>query len=352
MAIPTSESDSDRPLDVLGIGADEERVYCMLLARGAATVEDVARESGLSPRASQRLLDTLEGKGLATHSPERPRRYIPAPPEFAVEALVNRRQARLERARAAITALRKHAARAPGASEREQIVELITSREAESQIFEQMQHVAQREMLTLVRPPLRISRLDIPFAKDQHHQLEARRRGVRYRSIIDAEYLSLPGAGTHAREDVRAGEEIRVFPALPFKLVLADRRIALIPLNLQQPDSPSLLVRSSALLDALHVLFESLWERSTPIAFTRSGELKNGRPGSRLSREAADLIPLLASGLNDKAIAHELSLSPSTLNRRIAGLMKGLDTRSRFQLGWRAALNAFPRGIGRTRKPG
>ena len=103
-----------------------------------------------------------------------------------------------------------------------------------------------------------------------------------------------------------------------------------------------MLVRSSALLDALYALFESLWERSTPVAFTPSGALKDGKPGSRVPDAAAKLVPLLAAGLNDKAIAHELGISAATLNRRLAELMKSLDTRTRFQMGWRAALDAFP----------
>jgi DNA-binding NarL/FixJ family response regulator len=67
----------------------------------------------------------------------------------------------------------------------------------------------------------------------------------------------------------------------------------------------------------------------------------------RLSDAANDVIPLLAAGLNDKAIAHEAGMSATTLNRRIAELMKSFGTRTRFQLGWRAALNAFPEGTSR-----
>ena len=68
-----------------------------------------------------------------------------------------------------------------------------------------------------------------------------------------------------------------------------------------------------------------------------------------LPEAAAKLIPLLAAGLNDKAIAHELDVSSATLNRRLAELMKALDTRTRFQMGWRAALEAFPERVPRTR---
>jgi len=44
-------------------------------------------------------------------------------------------------------------------------------------------------------------------------------------------------------------------------------------------------------------------------------------------------------GMNDKAIAHNLQISIRTLERRVADLMHSLDTRTRFQAGWAAALH-------------
>ena len=98
-----------------------------------------------------------------------------------------------------------------------------------------------------------------------------------------------------------------------------------------------MLVRSSALLDALYAMFELLWNQADadPVHARR----RACRPASlpRACRKTpSDCIPLLAAGLNDKAIAHELGISASTLNRRMAELMKGVDARSRFQLGWLA----------------
>jgi len=289
---------------------------------------------GIPARAIQRLLDALAAKGLATHSPERPRRYMPVPPEFAVEAIVSQRQAELERARSAIADLKKHASKRRDETDRGEVVELVTSRDAERRIFEQAQHAARQEVVTLVRPPVRVTRLDTPFEQDQQPQRTARARGVRYRSIVDADWLALPGAPARVRSESESGEEIRVFPQLPFKIAIFDRRIAFIPLNPHEPDGATLLVRSSALLDAFYAMFELLWSQAAPIAFTRSGELRTGELAPRLPPETEQLVPLLAAGLNDKAIAHDLGISASTLNRRIAELMKVVDARSRFQLGW------------------
>jgi len=340
-----------RPLDALGIDAMEERAYRILLTHRMATVEDVARALALSPRKAQRLLDSIEAKGLASHSPERPRRYIPTSPDIAVEALIRQRQDRLELARSTMHELKEQASAARGADEREQMVELITTRDATNRIFDQLQQTTQNEVVCLQRAPVLFS----SFEQTDPAQKRSLAKGVRFRSIADAEFLALPGAVNRIRHDMDAGEEVRIFPALPFKMVVVDRRIGLIPLNLREPDGPSLLVRSSALLDALCALFETLWERATPITFTRAGALRNGKAPSRLPESARHLIPLLAAGLNDKAVAHELGISSATLNRRVAELMKNLDTRTRFQMGWLAALNAYPRGVDvreqRRRKP-
>ena len=225
------------------------------------------------------------------------------------------------------------------AAGQEQLVELIEGRAAIARIFTQLIQAAQDEVVTLQRAPLLVSSLETGGDARGTEVDAALRKSVRIRAIADAEFLALPGAIARLRHDVDAGEEVRVFPVLPFKMVIFDRRIGLVPLNLREPEGPSLLVRSSSLLDALYGLFEILWERSTPIAF--AGESNHAAVGNAsLPPIAKDLLPLLAAGLNDKAIAQELDLSPATLARRVAELMKALDSRTRFQMGWMAALNA------------
>lgn len=330
------EATAERPLDILDVAADEERAYRWLLAHAAATVPEMAQVLQLSPRKAQQLLDAIEAKGLVTYSPQRPRRYVPVSPTIAMEALVLKRMEDLQRARGVIQELQEQAAQHQG--EQEQLVELITSRETERQAFEHLHGTAQQEVVTLIRLPILISRLDVPAEQAQRTHREAQVRGVRYRNIVDSAFLATPGMAERILGDVKAGEDIRVVPNLPFKMALADRRVAFIPMNLEQPDSPSLLVRSSALVDALYALFENLWERAVPIAFSRGGKLDMGDPGSELREQAQALVSLMAAGLPDKVIAQELGISASTLNRRIVEVMALLDADTRFQFGWLAAL--------------
>lgn len=346
MTVAGGRRETARPLEVLGISELEEGAYSWLVTHPGATARDLADALAIKPGRVQRLLDSIEAKGLTTHSPERPRRYIPASPDIAMGALILQRQSELRRARDAVRTLQERAATARARDERERMVELVTSHEAAQQTYEQLHRTAQEEVIALVRPPLLISRVEVPAELDQHAQREAQNRGVRYRGIVDAELLSLPGAVDHVWADIKAGEEARAIPQLPFKMILADHRLALIPLDLAQPDGPSLLVRSSALLDALCALFELLWERAAPISFTSTGVLETGSPDPRLSEDTEKLLSLMAAGLNDKKIAHELGISASTLKRRIAELMKAFEVRTRFQLG-RLSDRPAPHGRGK-----
>ena len=332
----SKQHSTERPLGILDVGADEERVYRWLLAHSAATVPEIAQALQLSPRKTQHVLDGIEIKGLVTYSPQRPRRYLPVSPTIAMEALVLKRMEDLQRARGVIQEMQEQAAQFQG--DQEQLVELITSRETERQVFEQMHSTAQQEVVTLIRLPILISRLDVPPEQAQRAHREALARGVRYRNIVDAAFLAEPGMSERILGDMKAGEDIRVVPSLPFKMALADRRMAFIPMNLEQPDSPSLLVRSSALVDALYALFENLWARAAPLSFTANGAVDMAGPVSVMPEQARAVVSLMAAGLPDQVIAQELGVSPSTLNRRIVEIMALLDAETRFQFGWMAAL--------------
>lgn len=331
----TQHDYTSRPLGVLGISEAEERVYRWLLVHSGASAQQITEVHPYGLRKVQQLLNSLEVKGLVTHSPERPRRFLPASPDVAIEALALERHQAVQQAEDMIPDLMTAASTSQHA-EQERIVELISSREAESQLFKEIERSTQSELVALMRAPVRVSHLDMPIERDDPGQMEAKARGVIFRSIVDNEYLELEGAVRRVQEDLRQGEEVRVVPHLPLKLILSDRRIALIPLNPDQLDSSLLVIRSSALVDALYELFESIWKRAVPITFSKGRDIEYGTVAASHPSVNQKLITLLALGLNDKAIVGEAGISSATLNRRIAAMMKALGVRTRFQAGWQA----------------
>ena len=319
-----------RPLEALGISEIEERVYEAMLDHSGATLSDLERELALPARKLMRIVDALEQKGLVTRTSSRPHRHIPASPDIAVEALVLRRQDELRRARAEIQRLQERAAASVG--EQRQMIELVTTREAERHVFEQMQQAAQHELIFLERPPILIAGPEQP----NETEMKALSRGVRYRSIADHAFLELPGVLTRVREDMAGGR------GNPRRLEAAvqnghgrpqHRADPAEPRAARQPDDARALVGAArcVVCDVRTALEQGRADRVHAQRRAQHRRSRLARAGGRRAAAAA-----ACGGLNDKAIAHELGMSASTLNRRIAELMKSVDARSRFQLGWLA----------------
>lgn len=328
MKPPAESVVRSKAFKALGLAPAEERIYCMLLPRSGATVAEVSARLRVSQRTCQRVLSALDSKGLVTHSPEEERRYSAVPPDIAADVLIARRQSELHQARVAMVKLRdtlESGRKSAPADER--FVEIL-SRQTAAQMFLHSIASAQSEILGLERMPMLVSTLD----KLDDRFLACLARGVRCRAITDSELLNLPGTLTRLRMATEAGEQFRIFPSLPFKLVVFDRRIAIIPLHLARQDGPVLLVRSSSLLDALCEMFEMYWRAAAPFVV---GDTAVGTDAHSL--HADPLIPLLASGMNDKSIEHELGMSSRTLARRIVELTGRLGASTRFQAGWLAA---------------
>jgi sugar-specific transcriptional regulator TrmB len=318
------------PLSLLGIDDVEERVYRALLKRRRASAAVIAEDLAISLDDAIRQLEHLESLGLGTHLPESPKAYVAVEPELAIDALIKQRQRTLEQARAVVPTLAKAFAQASVDHAGQQpVIEMITNRAHLSQVLVQMYQSAQTELVAFQKAPVILPSVQLS-------DMAATQAGVR--TISDESLLEMPGGLESLRHDMELGEETRTFSKLPFKMMIADNRVAIITLDAKDPEAPTLMVHRSTLLEALCLLFEFVWEKATPIVTARDGEVKMKSDGSGHGIDSAQaLIPLLSAGLNDKAIAQELNISASTLNRRMGDLMSIYGARTRFQLGLQVA---------------
>jgi len=324
------------PLLALGITPLEQKVYEALLDAPGSVVAAIAKSARISSTSASRLLKTIEGKGLANRLPERIPRYFPTPPEVAVDLLITKKQDELQRARAAT---QHWQARVRPALVDEQPIEVISGREAIMHRFQHMHRTSKEEIICFERPPYVVS----ATYRYADVQLQAMSRGVVLRTLIDTSVLDIPGKLDSIKRNIANGEIVRVLPRMPLKMLVADRRLALVPLTLEQARDIALVLRSSLLLDALCDLFQIMWERGSPFG-TAAIEMEGpGRARRPVTGDA--LVTLLAAGMNDKAMAQELGISSRTLERRILELLRTLDSKTRFQAGWQAAHRSRNRDV-------
>jgi sugar-specific transcriptional regulator TrmB/DNA-binding CsgD family transcriptional regulator len=319
-------------LDSLGVTHAEQQLYELLLHHPERTHTELAELTRLGETRLRGLLKSLADKGLLTRTRHRPARYAPAPPDIAVEVLALRRQQEIEQARLAGVAFCNRM-RHTNNSAIESPAEVIRGRSAVAHRFRQIQQMARQELLILDKPPYVVE-----SDEEQHLlQQELQRRGVRYRTIYDRNALGPADRVEKLRQLAESGEEARVLDGVPMKLVIADRRMALAPHELPEDDT-AVLLRSSALLDGLVTLFETLWEQATPLwPHHRWPAMRDAVPDS-LSTRDQQLLALLAAGLTDQAIARKLGVALRTVERRVRRMMDGLGARTRFQAGLQAAV--------------
>lgn len=168
-----------------------------------------------------------------------------------------------------------------------------------------------------------------PWEEDMRDLVaNATARGRRVRGIYPVRALSDAPAVIRARRD--AGEEIRVLPEVPTRLLIIGITHALVPEPLGRIETtPRVLVRQRSLVQGLALLYDQLWSRASPVA-----EYEDGPKGTEERRQ---LLHQLAAGAQDEQIARRLGLSLRTVRRRVAELLEELGAASRFQAGVEAA---------------
>ncbi|NGO68211.1 helix-turn-helix transcriptional regulator [Streptomyces boncukensis] len=329
-------------LEALDLDPVQQQVY-EALVDGAVTVSELRSGLALSAPRVRSALTALEQLNLVGRfAPDKGKgeeRYLPVAPEVAFESLLLAREEEIHRTRRHIQLLAaRFRANAAGRDPLD-LVEIVTGRAAVIRQVDQLQRSARREIRGIDRPPYANSdpdRLD-PKTGMMPVQQQMLRSGLAYRVIYDTAGLAtVRRLDTEIEAAAELGEDARVMADTPTKLLIADDRIALIPLRSAPNElASSVVVHPSGLLEVLCEFFEVLWARALPISDYLAGRPAGAADGP--TSDEARLLALLTTGMTDQVMARQLGISYRTFQRRLHGLMERLGATTRFQLGMRAA---------------
>ncbi|WP_405063334.1 helix-turn-helix domain-containing protein [Kribbella sp. NBC_01505] len=295
-------------LESLGIDAAQEELYEHVLTRPGRKADDLpASPAALDELVAMRLLRCLDG------------RYSAVPPELALQHFLDDRRLELERAAARVHELeRLHRATPDPAGQVP--IQIVPGDEApmfQAAIYASLRH----QLRAFETPPYgkRILPADAEPAADAIH------RGVRHRIVYSRQAIEEQGLEI-LRVTLPIGEEARVVGAVPMRLAIFDDTVATMPIRTGRPVTEGILVvRPSALLDALIALFEQVWSTALPLNPDLRDELD--------PEDDRTLIALLAAGMGDQAIARQLGISLRTVGRRVQRVQNSLNAATRFQAG-------------------
>jgi transcriptional regulator with XRE-family HTH domain/DNA-binding CsgD family transcriptional regulator len=149
---------------------------------------------------------------------------------------------------------------------------------------------------------------------------------VQFRMVYQYSYTNTPIGRRIVAASIGAGEESRMHPAVPVKMLHVDDRVALV--GIDEAARAALLIKSPQLLAVLTTWFEALWLQSVPF---------DARATITLNDIQHRILQQMAAGQSDEQIARRLNLSLTTIRRNIKGIYSHLDVTNRFAAGAEAA---------------
>ncbi|MEU2422275.1 LuxR C-terminal-related transcriptional regulator [Streptomyces sp. NPDC007851] len=320
-------------LQVLGLSEDAELVYEGLLADPLLGVAELRSNLGMPEDRVRAGLDELVRFALVRESRDSPGRLRAVNPEVGLTSLLHhqerelaRRQQELAAQRSAVTdAVSTYASlrHGPddGASQQLLSLDAIQAR------LEELAHELRHECLS-VMPGGAQSQESLDHSRPLDH--DALDRGISILTLYQDSVRNDPATYTYARWMTEQGGQVRTAPVLPPRMLIFDRRVAVIPLDPENTRLGALCTTEPAMVASLIAVYEHTWDMAVPLGASQDNE-------TGLTPLDRELLRLLGGGLTDEAAGHRLGVSARTVRRQMASLMERLNATSRFEAGLKAA---------------
>lgn len=262
-----------RELEDLGLSPSEARVTLALFQLGSAKSTELARVGSVPRTSIYQLIESLEDKGLILRVPGDGPAVWASPGRDKVlarlyGALAAAQEERLQQHRAHAARLREMLAEWAPESPPVALpyVQLITCPSRVSEFHEQLLGEAASEVLVFNRPPYSTVPRTVNAAA-----MRALARGVAMRVLYQAAQVEDPEADAFraSLEAYReAGVDGRVVDELPIKLLIVDRKVALLAMD--DPHQPfagfpvTLLIEHAGFAAFQAAAFDQLWDIARP----------------------------------------------------------------------------------------
>jgi len=158
-------------------------------------------------------------------------------------------------------------------------------------------------------------------------EIAALKRGVKMRTLY--QHAARRGADTrkYVAAVTAAGAEVRTLDEFFNRLIVVDRRIAIIPSH--EGLTAAMVVSDKSMVGYLVDMFERHWERARPFTSSETSLVRDIAEEQR-----AMTIRMLLEGRADPAGAKRLGVSPRTYAGYVADLKNEFEVETRFQLGY------------------
>ena len=318
----------DTLMSALGLNRSAGRLYERLVPQSGHTLAEIAETFAITAGALVQRMQPLVDNGVVTLTSDR---VLVTPPAEAVARLISETAAgaslahqRLEEIAAALPHLAGVTIRTTVPTATSESEPLDGELELSTLGPDRFRAILRQGVGQILM--LRPDQWTLPYEDELAQPVaQAIREGRRCRALypVRAVTEALP----ILQQRAAIGEEVRVLPEVPTRMLILDGTHLVLPEPLGYAGSPRIVVRQRGLVELATLYFENLWAQAAPVEGS----------GPALSDMRRYLLELLATGAQDEQIARRLGLSLRTVRRRVAEAMTELGATSRFQAGVEAA---------------
>jgi DNA-binding CsgD family transcriptional regulator/sugar-specific transcriptional regulator TrmB len=156
--------------------------------------------------------------------------------------------------------------------------------------------------------------------------------GIKILTLFQESVRNDPATHAYAQWLTNLGGDVRTAPILPTRMLIFDRRIAVIPIDPDDTKLGALCTAEMAIVRFMVSIFETAWNTAVPLGACAQEDAATGL--TALDRQ---ILIMLGKGLTDEAVANRLGVSGRTVRRQVASIMERLNASSRFEAGLKAA---------------
>ncbi|WP_087530566.1 LuxR family transcriptional regulator [Nocardioides sp. XL1] len=153
-------------------------------------------------------------------------------------------------------------------------------------------------------------------------------RGARIRTLYQHSARRNTITRQYVAQVTERGSEMRTLDEFFNRMIVVDRRVAVIPSN--ETHRVALAVREPSVVAYLVDIFERSWERGRPFTSREASVMRD-----IASEQRSMTLRMLIEGHSDPVSAKRLGVSPRTYAGYISDLKEEFEAETRFQLGYK-----------------
>lgn len=313
-------------------------LYRQMQHLGSPTLAAAADALSLTEEEVTLARERLHKLGLITHREADPCALIHVGAEVAIVQALAKARNEIDQYRERIIDTHQTLERitdrflslGPGSGARREVdFELMTDLRRVAAYLDSATDLAREEVLTMHPGPAPAPHL---LREGRERNRRHAERGLRLRTIYQRRVASLPHMTAHLRDLAQWGYEIRTAQVVPVRMLIFDRRRAVLPLDHSDGRAGAIAVEGESLVQSLVAFHDYCWQHSTSVLQTPADPADD-----QLTARELAVLRMLAAGLKDEKIARNLGVSLRTVTRTVSELMVRLGVENRFQVGIRAS---------------